>query len=166
MDVVVPSSFFWLLSILLTSIVWYVLVPLRTHYWFIVPFAVLLQEAMRWVFFKLYAYVHARSSPDPSCCTLIALLGRSVAGCVRACVMLGLTRLALSSALLLAQQGTEGVHGRLLAKHGHPSLSRLLCRFPRYVSPPFALHRLSRARALCCVMCMPSCCVTTTTNDG
>lgn len=51
----VGSSFFWLLSILLTSMLWYVLVPLRTHYWFIVPFAVLLQEAMRWAFYKLYA---------------------------------------------------------------------------------------------------------------
>jgi hypothetical protein len=40
---------------------WYVLVPLRTHYWFIVPFAVLLQEAMRWAFYKLYAYVPAPS---------------------------------------------------------------------------------------------------------
>lgn len=50
----VGSSFFWLLSILFTSIVWYILVPLRTYYWFIVPFAVLFQEVTRWAFYQLY----------------------------------------------------------------------------------------------------------------
>lgn len=51
----IGSSFFWLVSILASSIVWYIFVPLRTYFAFIIPFAVLLQEGMRWLFFKLYA---------------------------------------------------------------------------------------------------------------
>jgi anterior pharynx defective protein 1 len=50
----IGSSFFWLVSILVSSIVWYIFVPLRTYFAFIIPFAVLLQEGMRWLFFKLY----------------------------------------------------------------------------------------------------------------
>jgi len=49
----IGSAFFWLVSILLASIWWYV-IPLQTWYWWTVFWSVLFQELMRFVFLKLY----------------------------------------------------------------------------------------------------------------
>jgi anterior pharynx defective protein 1 len=62
------SAFFWLISILLTSIFWYIIPPLKTTYAFIIPFSVLFQEVFRWLFWLIYdkAYNRGALANDPS----------------------------------------------------------------------------------------------------
>jgi len=50
----IGSSFFWLLAILLASIWWKIISPLQSIYYWIIPWSVLFQEAMRFTFYKLY----------------------------------------------------------------------------------------------------------------
>jgi len=50
----IGSSFFWLLSILLASMWWYVIPPLRTIFFWTIPWSVFFQELFRFLFFKLY----------------------------------------------------------------------------------------------------------------
>ncbi|CAF0777742.1 unnamed protein product [Rotaria sordida] len=47
------SAFFWLLSLLLSSFLWFAVVPLRTQLAFAVPFAVIFQEIFRFLFYRL-----------------------------------------------------------------------------------------------------------------
>lgn len=47
------SGFFWLLSLLVSSILWYAVVPLREQLVFGLVFSVLFQEAFRFLFYKL-----------------------------------------------------------------------------------------------------------------
>eukprot|EP01114_Cavostelium_apophysatum_P019378 TRINITY_DN6230_c0_g1_i1.p1 TRINITY_DN6230_c0_g1~~TRINITY_DN6230_c0_g1_i1.p1 ORF type:complete len:240 (-),score=25.49 TRINITY_DN6230_c0_g1_i1:50-769(-) len=51
----IGSSFFWLLAILLASIWWTVIPPLRHIYFWTIIWTILFQELMRFVFFKLYS---------------------------------------------------------------------------------------------------------------
>jgi len=51
----IGSSFFWLVSILLASIWWTVIPPLRDVYYWTLIWGILFQEVFRIVFFKLYA---------------------------------------------------------------------------------------------------------------
>jgi len=60
--VAISSSFFWLLSQMVYSIIWYFVVPLQTVPWFIVPLGVLSQEAGRYIFFNLYSKAEASFS--------------------------------------------------------------------------------------------------------
>lgn len=55
MIVFISASFFWLLSLTATSIVWFVIPPLKDVPWFYVTLGVLVEEALRLVFFRLYA---------------------------------------------------------------------------------------------------------------
>eukprot|EP01119_Soliformovum_irregulare_P007631 TRINITY_DN2007_c0_g1_i2.p1 TRINITY_DN2007_c0_g1~~TRINITY_DN2007_c0_g1_i2.p1 ORF type:complete len:210 (-),score=28.69 TRINITY_DN2007_c0_g1_i2:65-694(-) len=48
------SSFFWLISILLSSVFWIAIPPLKDVPFWIIPWAVLFQEIFRIIFFKLY----------------------------------------------------------------------------------------------------------------
>ncbi|CAF1371959.1 unnamed protein product, partial [Didymodactylos carnosus] len=43
--------FFWLLSLLVSSLLWYAVVPLRSELAFAVPFSVIFQEAFRYLFY-------------------------------------------------------------------------------------------------------------------
>lgn len=47
------SAFFWLLSLLVSSLLWFAVVPLRNQLAFSVPFAVLFQEIFRYLFYRL-----------------------------------------------------------------------------------------------------------------
>lgn len=47
------SGFFWLLSLLLSSILWFAVVPLRDKLAFGLVFSVLFQELFRFLFYKL-----------------------------------------------------------------------------------------------------------------
>ncbi|CAF2575758.1 unnamed protein product [Rotaria sp. Silwood2] len=47
------SAFFWLLSLLLSSFLWFAVVPLRTQLAFAVPFAVIFQEIFRYLFYRV-----------------------------------------------------------------------------------------------------------------
>jgi len=58
----IGGSFFWLLSILVSSIWWYIVTPLRASYWFVIPFAVLFQEAGRLGCYRLYTWAF-RTTP-------------------------------------------------------------------------------------------------------
>lgn len=49
----IGSGFFWLLSIFVTSILWYV-IPLRETFLFVVPLSVVIQEGMRYLFYHIY----------------------------------------------------------------------------------------------------------------
>lgn len=51
--VLIASGFFWLLSLLVSSILWYAVVPLREQLVFGLVFSVLFQEAFRFLFYKL-----------------------------------------------------------------------------------------------------------------
>lgn len=51
------SAFFWILSIMVSSILWFVVIPLREIPVFIIPFAVIFQELVRFGFWKLFEYV-------------------------------------------------------------------------------------------------------------
>ncbi|ESO95350.1 hypothetical protein LOTGIDRAFT_116865 [Lottia gigantea] len=51
--VLIASGFFWLLSLLLSSILWYAVVPLRTSLAFGLVFSVIFQELFRFLFYKL-----------------------------------------------------------------------------------------------------------------
>ncbi|XP_064634494.1 gamma-secretase subunit Aph-1-like [Lineus longissimus] len=51
--VLTASAFFWLLALLLSSILWFAVVPLRTELAFGLVFSVLIQECMRLAFYKL-----------------------------------------------------------------------------------------------------------------
>ncbi|XP_055996428.1 gamma-secretase subunit Aph-1-like isoform X1 [Ostrea edulis] len=51
--VLIASGFFWLLSLLVSSILWYAVVPLRETLAFGLVFSVLFQEAFRLLFYKL-----------------------------------------------------------------------------------------------------------------
>jgi len=62
------SAFFWLLSILVSSILWSLVPPLKTAFYFVIPFAVFFQEIVRWFFWKLYdrGYNHGAFASDSS----------------------------------------------------------------------------------------------------
>jgi len=51
----IGGSFFWLLSILLSSIWWYIIPPFQSLFYWIIPWSVFFQELFRFIFFKLYA---------------------------------------------------------------------------------------------------------------
>ncbi|KAK6191729.1 hypothetical protein SNE40_003336 [Patella caerulea] len=51
--VLIASGFFWLLSLLLSSILWYAVVPLRNQLAFGLVFSVFFQELFRFLFYKL-----------------------------------------------------------------------------------------------------------------
>lgn len=57
--IMTASGFFWLLSLLVASVIWFVVVPLRPYLVFGLVTAVLVQEAMRFAFFKLMAKADA-----------------------------------------------------------------------------------------------------------
>jgi anterior pharynx defective protein 1 len=47
------SAFFWLVALLLTSVLWYVITPARLFYPVTLVYGVLLQELIRWGYFKM-----------------------------------------------------------------------------------------------------------------
>jgi len=47
------SAFFWLLSLLVSSLLWFAVVPLRSQLGFAVPFAVIFQEIFRYLFYRV-----------------------------------------------------------------------------------------------------------------
>lgn len=47
------SAFFWIVSLFISSMIWFAIVPLRGQVAFTVPFAVLLQELFRYFFYRL-----------------------------------------------------------------------------------------------------------------
>ncbi|CAF3562279.1 unnamed protein product [Rotaria socialis] len=49
--IAMTSAFFWLISMLLSSLLWFTVVPLRNQLAFAVPFAVLFQEIFRYLFY-------------------------------------------------------------------------------------------------------------------
>jgi len=51
------SSFFWLLSLLLSSIVWAIVVPLKEYLIFGVTCSVIFQEFFRYLFYRILRYV-------------------------------------------------------------------------------------------------------------
>lgn len=51
--VLISSGFFWLLALLLSSILWYAVVPLRKQLAFGLVFSVIFQELFRFLFYKL-----------------------------------------------------------------------------------------------------------------
>ncbi|KAJ6221660.1 hypothetical protein RDWZM_000205 [Blomia tropicalis] len=51
--ILISSSFFWLLSLLLSSILWAIVVPLKEHLVFGVTFSVIFQEIFRYLFYLL-----------------------------------------------------------------------------------------------------------------
>jgi len=51
--VLIASGFFWLLALLISSIIWYAVVPLREELAFGLVFSVLIQEFFRFVFYKV-----------------------------------------------------------------------------------------------------------------
>ncbi|XP_076352936.1 gamma-secretase subunit Aph-1-like isoform X2 [Tachypleus tridentatus] len=51
--ILISAAFFWLLSLLLSSILWYVVVPLRKTLAFGLVFSVIFQEMFRFSFYKL-----------------------------------------------------------------------------------------------------------------
>jgi len=55
----IGSSFFWLLSILLASIWWVIIPPLRNVFYWSVIWSILFQEGFRFLFFKLYSKAEA-----------------------------------------------------------------------------------------------------------
>jgi len=48
------SSFFWLLSVMITSVIWYVIPPMHGVYAASIFTAVIIQEVFRYVFYRLY----------------------------------------------------------------------------------------------------------------
>lgn len=46
-----PSSFFWLLSLLISALLWFAVVPLRDKLLFALVFSVFFQEAFRYLFY-------------------------------------------------------------------------------------------------------------------
>eukprot|EP01107_Rhizomastix_libera_P009439 TRINITY_DN25547_c0_g1_i1.p1 TRINITY_DN25547_c0_g1~~TRINITY_DN25547_c0_g1_i1.p1 ORF type:complete len:232 (+),score=31.84 TRINITY_DN25547_c0_g1_i1:98-697(+) len=54
------GAFFWLLSVLLCSIWWYIIPPLYGALWFAVLFDVAIQEAVRLLFAKIYKIMSTR----------------------------------------------------------------------------------------------------------
>lgn len=57
--VLMASGFFWLTSLLLSSLLWFAVVPLRDHLAFGVVFSVLLQELFRFLFYKVLRRANA-----------------------------------------------------------------------------------------------------------
>jgi len=49
------SSFGWMLAIMLTAAIWMALVPFRSVLWLVALYAVVLQEASRWLTYTLFA---------------------------------------------------------------------------------------------------------------
>jgi len=49
----IASAFFWLLSLLLSSLLWYAVVPLRKHLVFGLVFSVIFQECFRFFYYKI-----------------------------------------------------------------------------------------------------------------
>eukprot|EP00741_Cyanophora_paradoxa_P013475 tig00020693_g13012.t1 len=52
--VMIGSSFFWLFSVLLASIFWYIVPPIQSTWGFIVVYSAILQEILRYGYFRLY----------------------------------------------------------------------------------------------------------------
>jgi len=50
----IGSGFFWLISILVASMFWFSIPPLKGIYPFVIPCTVLFQELFRWIFYKIY----------------------------------------------------------------------------------------------------------------
>jgi len=50
----IGSAFFWLLGILFSSIWWFIIPPLRTAFFWTIPWSVFFQELFRFLFFYLY----------------------------------------------------------------------------------------------------------------
>lgn len=48
------SAFFWLISLMAASILWYIIPPLQTTYGFFVPIGVIIQEVFRYIYFRFY----------------------------------------------------------------------------------------------------------------
>eukprot|EP01097_Dermamoeba_algensis_P010635 TRINITY_DN7936_c0_g1_i1.p1 TRINITY_DN7936_c0_g1~~TRINITY_DN7936_c0_g1_i1.p1 ORF type:complete len:242 (-),score=26.71 TRINITY_DN7936_c0_g1_i1:13-738(-) len=63
----IGSAFFWLLSFLLTSILWYVISPLRDNIYFGLFLSLPFQEVFRFFYFKLYMRLRRaeRQTPTP-----------------------------------------------------------------------------------------------------
>ncbi len=53
----INSSFFWLLSLLLSSILWSSVVPLKDYLIFGVTFSVIFQESFRYLFYRVIRYL-------------------------------------------------------------------------------------------------------------
>jgi len=51
--IAMTSAFFWLLALLISSLLWFAVVPLREQLAFAVPFAVLFQEIFRYLFYRV-----------------------------------------------------------------------------------------------------------------
>jgi gamma-secretase subunit APH-1 len=51
--VLMTSAFFWLISLLLSSLLWYAVVPLRDKLAFALVFSVIFQEAFRYLFYLI-----------------------------------------------------------------------------------------------------------------
>uniref|UniRef100_A0A0K8TNE8 Putative conserved plasma membrane protein n=1 Tax=Tabanus bromius TaxID=304241 RepID=A0A0K8TNE8_TABBR len=51
--ILIAASFFWLLSLLLSSILWFAVVPLRQHLAFGVVFSVIIQEVFRYIVYRI-----------------------------------------------------------------------------------------------------------------
>ncbi|BFZ05258.1 hypothetical protein BsWGS_08297 [Bradybaena similaris] len=56
--VLIASAFFWLLSLLISSILWYAVVPLRDKLAFGLVFSVIFQEIFRFLFYKTLRRAH------------------------------------------------------------------------------------------------------------
>ena len=50
------SAFFWLLALLVSSLIWIIVIPLKDTPAFTLPLSVILQELFRWLYFKLLKY--------------------------------------------------------------------------------------------------------------
>lgn len=53
--VTITAAFFWLLSLMLTALMWYLLTPLQTSFYVLLPVSVAMQEIARFFFFRLYS---------------------------------------------------------------------------------------------------------------
>ncbi|KAF2073363.1 hypothetical protein CYY_005333 [Polysphondylium violaceum] len=52
----IGGSFFWLVSALIASVWWFIIVPMRESFWFTIPFSIAFQEVFRYIFYRLYAW--------------------------------------------------------------------------------------------------------------
>ncbi len=55
MLVMISGAFFWLMAIMLSSIVWHIILPLKGEYFFYIPVTIFIQEGFRFAFFRAYA---------------------------------------------------------------------------------------------------------------
>lgn len=50
------SAFFWLISLLISALIWFAIVPLRDHIEFALVFSVIMQEIFRFLFYLFMKY--------------------------------------------------------------------------------------------------------------